>query len=350
MWLQIHTHLIRGTKDSILILDEPDIYLHPDLQHRLYTDIKEFFGQYFLATHAVEIINVAETSELLIVEPGNRTAKRIKRDADYDEMLNYIGSAENADFAKIARIKKVLFVEGQDAKILRRFAKKLRLEGLAYEQDSPVFTLGGFTQWKRAEATIWAFKNLLDIEVDILCLFDRDYRSDAEINDFIPYMAGKGLDCIVFRRKELENYLLCPPAIARSVAIRLRQASRDEAAVSENAIVEMIVAIGNDLKNLTSAQVTSNAMRFAREQRSADDDATTIANALASFDHEWAKFDGLCRLAPGKELLKRLFGEIQQVFGVSISIAMIQDQIKIEEVDKEFVEIAFRINGLFEDR
>lgn len=123
VWLQIHTHLIRGTKDSILILDEPDIYLHPDLQHRLYTDIKGLFSQFFLATHAVEIINVADTAELLTVEPGHRSAKRIKRDADYDEMLNYIGSAENADFAKIARNKKVLFVEGKDAKILRRFAK-----------------------------------------------------------------------------------------------------------------------------------------------------------------------------------------------------------------------------------
>ena len=61
VWLQIHTHLIRGGPNAILILDEPDIYLHPDLQHRLYRDVKELFGQYFLATHATEIINVADT-------------------------------------------------------------------------------------------------------------------------------------------------------------------------------------------------------------------------------------------------------------------------------------------------
>jgi len=161
-------------------------------------------------------------------------------------------------------------------------------------------------------------------------------------------MAGKGLNCIVLRRKEIENYLLSPPAIARSVATRLREAGRDEAAVSENAIIEMIVTIGTDLKHLTSAQVTSNAMRFAREQRSADDDATTIGNALTRFDQEWAEFDGLRRLAPGKELLKRLFAKIQEDFGVSISIAMIQDQIRTDEIDKEVADIAGQLNGFFE--
>ena len=347
VWLQIHTQLIRGAENSILVLDEPDIYLHPDLQHRLYTDIKELFNQYFLATHATEIINVADTSELLIVEPESRSAKRIKRDAEYGEMLNYIGSAENADFAKIARVKKVLFVEGQDAKLLRRFAKKLQFERLASEQDSPVYTLGGFTQWKRAETTIWAFKNLLNIDVDMLCLFDRDYRSDEEVEHFTRYMAARGLQCIVLRRKEIENYLLSPPAIARSVAIRLRQAGKDENRVSECAITDLIVAIGRDLKHLTSAQVASNAMRFAREQKSGEDDATIISKALAKFDAEWAEFDGLCRLAPGKDLLKRVFDGIQDSFGVSISVALIQEHIKAEEIDVEVSGFVSMLNDFF---
>lgn len=348
VWLQIHTHLIRGTKNSILILDEPDIYLHPDLQHRLYNDIKELFGQFFLATHAIEIINVAETSELLIVEPGNRSAKRIKRDADYDTMLEYIGSAENADFAKIARVKKVLFVEGQDAKMLRRFANKLRKDRLASEQESPVFTLGGFTQWKRAEATIWAFKNLLDIEVDMLCLFDRDYRSDEEVKQFIEYMATRGLRCTVLRKKEIENYLLSPRAISRSIAVRLRQAGKDETVVSESVIIDLIVAIGGELRNMTSAQVASNAVRFAREQKSGVDDATIISSALTKFESEWAELDGLCRLAPGKDLLKRLFEKIQDRFGVSISIALIQEQIRADEIDKEMVSIVSQLDDFFE--
>ena len=34
VWLQMLTHVLRGSNESILVLDEPDIYLHPDLQRR----------------------------------------------------------------------------------------------------------------------------------------------------------------------------------------------------------------------------------------------------------------------------------------------------------------------------
>jgi len=89
IWLQIHTHLNRGDKNSILVIDEPDIYLHPDLQHRLYHDIKEKYSQYFMATHATEIINEADTNEILVVDPKKTTGRRIRTDNDYGAMLSY---------------------------------------------------------------------------------------------------------------------------------------------------------------------------------------------------------------------------------------------------------------------
>lgn len=347
VWLQIHTHLIRGSSDSILILDEPDIYLHPDLQHRLYKDVKEFFGQYFLATHAVEIINVADTTEILMVEPNRRTAKRIKRDADYDAMLNYIGSAENADFAKIARIQKVLFVEGQDAKILRRFAKRLDLKNLASEQKSPIFQLGGFSQWRRAESTIWAFKNLLDIEVDTICLFDKDYRSHEEIQSFVSNMGAGGIESLVFKRKEIENYLICPRAIAKCVGLRLERAGKDSTGATKEKITEIIDTIAADFKNSVSAHITSNVLRFAREERSKDDNATIISRALSDFEVKWRDFSGRCALIPGKEVLKKVFQEIQDKYGVSITVAMIQDQIRLDDIDEDIRAILTRLDGFF---
>lgn len=224
----------------------------------------------------------------------------------------------------------------------------MNLAKLSSEQSSPIFSLGGFTQWKRAEATIWAFRNLLDIEIDMLCLFDRDYRSEPEVENFIGDMAKRNLHCIVFQRKEIENYLLSPQAIARCLATRLRQAGKDDSVASVNAIIDLIVSIGDEQKNFTTAQITSNAMRFAREQRSGEDDASIISKSSAKFDAEWAEIDGLCRLAPGKELLKNLFGRIQANYGVSISVAMIQDHMRLDEIDEEIVDILNRLNRFFE--
>ena len=53
VWLQILLQLARGNGDSVLVLDEPDIYLHADLQRRLLRLVGERFPQYFIATCSI---------------------------------------------------------------------------------------------------------------------------------------------------------------------------------------------------------------------------------------------------------------------------------------------------------
>jgi len=348
VWLQIHTHLIRGKNESILVLDEPDIYLHPDLQHRLYADVKELFSQFFLATHAIEIINVADTRELLMVEPNSSSIRRIRKDSDYDEMLHYIGSAENADFAKIMRAKKVLFVEGNDAKMIRRFAKKIGLERLGAEQSSPVYKLGGFSQWKRAQDTVWAFQRLLDVEIGIICLFDRDFRCRLEAEAFVAQMADAGLRCFVLSRKEFENYLISPAVIARCIRSRLaKKEGAHHIEVNEAQVSQFIEDACIEQKTYVSAQIASNSLRHARTTGSSDDDATIISRELDKFEHEWESIEGKLRLAPGKELLKRIFDRAREDFGVSLTVPMVQEQFRHSEIDPELREILVEIDGFF---
>jgi hypothetical protein len=347
VWLQIHTHLIRGDHDSILVLDEPDVYLHPDLQHRLYKDVKELFGQFFLATHAIEIINVADTSEILVIEPKAKSARRIKRDSDYDAMLSYLGSVENADFAKISRVKKVLFVEGQDAKLLRGFARRIGLDVLADEQLSPIFQLGGFSQWRRAEATIWAFKSLLSIDIELLCLFDRDFRCANEIDAHLKSLKTVGINAFILNRKEIENYLLAPEAMSKAVQKRLTEKGSPGTEFTASDAASMIGSIAADLKNITSAHITSNELRYFKEQRSSLDDSTIISRALAAFESEWSTTEGICKLAPGKELLSKVFNDIQKKYKVSISSAQIRENLKSEEIDPVFRDILVKLDQFF---
>ena len=48
VWLQMIYQITRGTEDLILILDEPDIYLHPDLQRKLFHLVTKRFSQCFI--------------------------------------------------------------------------------------------------------------------------------------------------------------------------------------------------------------------------------------------------------------------------------------------------------------
>jgi energy-coupling factor transporter ATP-binding protein EcfA2 len=77
VWLQTLTHLIFAVDSSTLIVDEPEIYLHPDLQHRLFEMLRASGRQVMLATHSVEIINAAEHDELALIDSKKKTAHRI---------------------------------------------------------------------------------------------------------------------------------------------------------------------------------------------------------------------------------------------------------------------------------
>ncbi|WP_081812196.1 ATP-dependent nuclease [Hyphomonas chukchiensis] len=344
VWLQIHTHMIRGGPDSILVIDEPDIYLHPDLQHRLYHDIKEQFSQYFVATHATEIINEADTHEIVVINPSNATGRRIRNDADYDLMLNYIGSAENADFAKISKVKKVIFVEGNDARILRRIAKANGLEYLAIEQKSPIFKLGGFSQWRRAEHTVWAFKELLEISIQTKCMFDRDYRCGDETSAFIKRMSEAGVECFVLSRKEIENYLLEPRAIAKATNTQLNRKPGKVGAIQAEEVEQIISKIAAGHRNYVSAQIASNAARFARENRSAKDDTVVITEALDAFETDWASIEGKIALCPGKEVLSKVLVELKTQFGASVSLAAICGELRAGILADDLLETLSELN------
>ena len=144
VWLQIQSHLRRGTKDSILVIDEPDIYLHPDLQRRLLDQIRKRFSQFVMATHSTEMVNDAEPNEIVSINSKYRNGKRINSEEEFFSLYKYLGTKDNADFARIARAKRVIFVEGRDGKLIRRFAKKLGLDSLANPQGPPIIQLGFF--------------------------------------------------------------------------------------------------------------------------------------------------------------------------------------------------------------
>jgi hypothetical protein len=53
VWIQFLTHLLLAGESKLLVVDEPDIYLHADLQRKLLGLVKEGSAQNILATHSV---------------------------------------------------------------------------------------------------------------------------------------------------------------------------------------------------------------------------------------------------------------------------------------------------------
>lgn len=345
VWLQVLTHLMRGNQNSILVIDEPDIYLHPDLQRKLLHLIKNRFSQFFMATHSVEIINEAESGDVASINATHRSAKRLSSEDDYQALFNYIGSYENIDFSRLARAKRIVFFEGKDRKLLRKFARKLGAEQFANDTDTTVLQAGGFSQWRRVKDVAWTFQEVLKLRVAMFAIFDRDYRPQEEIDKFLQNMESEGMQCFVLARKEIENYALTVAALVKSIRSRQQERIGPSLFLSEDEVIAMIDEVSESLKHDTFGQILANKIRFAQSTGSPKDPATISKEVSMEFEASWVDLDKRLRIVSGKEFISAISTKLQQTKGFSITISMIVESLKADEVEQDLVDI---ISGLDE--
>ncbi|SEL64308.1 Predicted ATPase [Chitinophaga rupis] len=114
VWCQMLTYIVKNRKASIFLIDEPDIYLHSDLQRQLLGILKGLGPDIIIATHSTEMIGEAELNDILLVNKANKSAKRIKDPAQLRDIFQVLGSNLNPVLTQIAKSRRVLFVEGKD--------------------------------------------------------------------------------------------------------------------------------------------------------------------------------------------------------------------------------------------
>ena len=144
VWCQVLSHIFRSQDRSMLIIDEPDIYLHANPQRQLLSMLRDLGPDILMATHSSEIVAEADTNDILIIDKTQRSAKRVRSPEGIQSTLGSLGSVHMAMMSAIAQTRRVLYVEGEDFKILRKFAKRLGLHELESGVGIAPFSLGGF--------------------------------------------------------------------------------------------------------------------------------------------------------------------------------------------------------------
>lgn len=340
VWMQTMAHLLRCDHNTIFVLDEPDVYLHPDLQHRLVKNISQRVGQIFIATHSSEIINEVEPGDVVMVRNGARSGKRVKSEADYGQLFGLIGSSENAQFARLARTKKVLYFEGQDRKILRKIGNKVGFPDIFDDAETTFMKTDGFQNWERVSTTAWVFRNLFDFDVRVAAIFDRDYRCDEEIAEFEEKFVSGGLFCRVLPFKEIENVLLHPSAIERAV-MRLVDETQfpDWRQLVE---AEMETQILKQKGTVSSSRIGERT-RFVHKSSRNYDPTTLAIEEGRSFETLWGIPENRRMMVPGKEVFAGICSGLRERIAVSLTAHKVAS-----EMDMSFVPFEFRniLSGL----
>ncbi len=347
VWCQMLTHLIQSSNVSIFLIDEPDIYLHSDLQRQLLGLLKNLGPDILIATHSTEIIAESETDDIVLVNKLSRRSKRIKSTTQLGEVFGILGSSLNPVLTQLAKTRRVLFVEGKDFQIIGKFARKLNYTLVGSRRNFAVVPVDGFNP-DRVRSLKKGMETTLGNKISAAVVLDKDYRSGGEL-DSIKETCRQFCDSVtLFKRKEIENYLLVPGAIDRAISRKIAEKQKRTGAGAPVPEIEKLGVSGHFLQEFSvgkraycMGQYLANRRAFERSHSPGASEASVNQDAIPEFDKIWEDF---LNVIPGKEAVSALNKHIQETYGVNVTPTLIIESMCTDEVPKEMKEVIAEID------
>ena len=346
VWCQMLTHIVRAHDDSLLIIDEPDIYLHSDLQRQLVEILRQAPPDILIATHSTEIISEADPGDLLVINKKSQSAKRIKNPGQLQNIFSVLGSNLNPTLTQLAKSRRVVFVEGKDFQLLSAFSRKLGYQSLANRTDFAVIPVDGFNP-ERVKNFVGGMELTLGTTLLKAVIFDRDYRPREEVSELYAQLQTFTDIAHIHERKEIENYLLVPSAIDRAIRKKLidREERTGTAAKYNMTAVDILERVSNTMKNRVNAQYISRGAVYLKSANPHLDDTSISQQLLDNFDRAWTNLESRLTVVPGKELLSSINEYLQTEYSITLSHNVIITCMTIEEIPNDIVSLLGRLES-----
>ncbi|MDW3689149.1 AAA family ATPase [Cupriavidus sp. CV2] len=215
-WLSVYA-LALSPEIDIVLLDEPDAHLHSLLQQQLVGQLKKIADskgkQVLLATHSPELIRSYDHERILALK--ERRGKYLSKDVDKVGILAGVGAIHTPTLHALMQHRRMLIVEAEsDERFLRLLASRA---GFAWPKNLvPWYWTGKAAERRRL--FIQLKRDIPDLKS--ISIRDRDDEPDATV---LANLVDKsftnnteGFTALKWRRRHIENYLLCTSAIAKS--------------------------------------------------------------------------------------------------------------------------------------
>lgn len=336
VWCQMLTFIVKASQASLLVIDEPDIYLHSDLQRQLVALLRDFGPDILIATHSTEIIAECEPTSLLNINKRKSAASRVKDVSQLKRVFSALGSNLNPTLTQLAKTKRVVFVEGLDFQLLSVFARTCGMQRLANRSDFAVVQTEGFNP-RRAVDLAAGIEKTVGSKILKAAVLDRDYRSEAEVSDVKAELEKNGFEVHIHGRKEIENYLLVPGCLKGALESRLREkARRSGAPVKPTPDVKALLAeCMESFRHDVFAQSLARFQDFKKRTAAHLDQATVNAELSKKFEQRWKEEGGPESLVPGKEVLAKFNAKVQELVGVTLTDAQVASQFNKTPLDSD---------------
>jgi hypothetical protein len=247
-----------------------------------------------------------------------------------------LGSAFELGVGRALRSRTVLFVEGDDSPLLSAAAAKLGFERFASSDNYATVPLGGFSRNSIAGAFAEATK-AIGAEVSTYIILDSDLKTESELADLLVEVKRQVGAMHVWKRRELENYILSAQIFA--AALKLPDEEAEE---------RLDRAIWS---NRDEALLELQAVRVRDAGRAGKHPKTLIREAATEFNKRWEEPEGRASIVDAKAVIRHVNRELQQDGKKKSANAMkLFRSITVETAPPELVQVLNELEELLSRR
>jgi len=322
MWLQIIWFISRCSEYDTVVLDEPDVYMHPDMQIKILKIVQERFQQVIIATHSVEIISDVDPDKIVTVDRDTRKMRYSTSFKAVQEVIVNLGSSYNLSLARLGIAKKCVFVEGEDIKTLSKLQNILYPKCQQSLEQLPSVALGGWSRFDEALGAARLFYEQTNGEIQTYCILDHDYHTKKEIGKLYRTAKDNYLYLHVWERKELENYIITPVSIFRMTNLGI-----DE---YESFRSELFLEL-DKLKGQTLGCLLDNMCKNDRSKEA----SFFLPQAQQLLDKCWNELEGRLSIANGKNIVSLINKWMRQRYKISCSRYQLINRLDFADIADE---------------
>ena len=323
MWIQTMWFVSQCSPNAIVVLDEPDVYMHADLQRRLVRLISPMFSQLVIATHSLEIIEEVTSDSIIPVDSTKKTIRPIGNETPLQFLTKHLGSTFNIDLARIFISSQFVFWDGDDnsRKILSAFQSVLYPQDLHPLINLPKAFIDGWNEWEKVTMLADLF-NSNQMNMEVFCVLNSEYHTQNEIMRLHNDANSHNINLCIWQKKEIENY-----------------------AIHHNSIFRYI--LNNKLKGIITEEKLDDVMHGIAKDMKDDLIKFSIEKSENSMSDIFQENDNSYDIISGKEFFNILSIWTQEEFDISISARQVIPYFQREEVPSEIRDV---INTIMKDR
>lgn len=323
MWIQTMWFVSQCSPNAIVVLDEPDVYMHADLQRRLVRLISPMFSQLVIATHSLEIIEEVTSDSIIPVDSTKKTIRPIGNETPLQFLTKHLGSTFNIDLARIFISSQFVFWDGDDnsRKILSAFQSVLYPQDLHPLINLPKAFIDGWNEWEKVTMLADLF-NSNQMNMEVFCVLNSEYHTQNEIIRLHNDANSHNINLCIWQKKEIENY-----------------------AIHHNSIFRYI--LNNKLKGIITEEKLDDVMHGIAKDMKDDLIKFSIEKSENSMSDIFQENDNSYDIISGKEFFNILSIWTQEEFDITISARQVIPYFQREEVPSEIRDV---INTIMKDR